>query len=411
MTSATAPRERVPGPPVRRESRATQSSLREANLALVTTTVCASPDPVSRADVAGRTSMTRSTVSRLVDDLVAGGVLDELERGAATGRGRPATPLVPGAGLAALGLQVDAGFLAARVLDLRGRVVAGRVVEGAFIGSDPAVVLARLTALAEEVLSGLPAGVRLVGAGLALPGLVSPSGTALLVAPNLGWSDLGRADLPVVGGMVPRVGNEADLAARAVAEVAPGRSGPLTDFVYLSGEVGIGGSVVLDGVGMQGRHGWAGEIGHVPVDPAGPACPCGSTGCLERYVGREALLTAAGLPPTATGRDLADAARAGEPAAVDAVARAAWALGVVLAGVVNVLDIPAVVVGGHLAQVADLLRPDLERHLSARSLSARWVAPTVTSAGEDPAAGASGAALRELAEVLARPAHWARAAA
>ena len=87
----------------------------------------------------------------------------------------------------------------------------------------------------------------LVGAGLALPGLVSPSGTALLVAPNLGWADLAAGDLPVVGGMVPRVGNEADLAARTVAEVAPGRPGPLADFVYLSGEVGIGGSVVLGG--------------------------------------------------------------------------------------------------------------------------------------------------------------------
>jgi predicted NBD/HSP70 family sugar kinase len=410
MTSATAPRARVPGPPVGRESRATQSSLREANLALVTATVCASAEPLSRADVAGRTSMTRSTVSRLVDDLVGGGVLDELEREAVTGRGRPATPLVPGAGIAALGLQVDAGFLAARVLDLRGRLVTGRVVEGAFVGSDPAAVLAQLGDLAEEVLSELSPGVRLVGAGLALPGLVSPSGTALLVAPNLGWADLAAEDLPVVGGMVPRVGNEADLAARTVAELAPGRPGPLADFVYLSGEVGIGGSVVLGGAGMVGRHGWAGEIGHVPVDPSGPACPCGSTGCLERYVGREALLTAAGLPATAGGRDLADAARAGQPAAVEAVGRAAWALGVVLAGVVNVLDIPAVVVGGHLAQVADLLRPELERHLRARSLSARWVAPTVISAGEDPAAGASGAALRELSEVLAHPARWVRAA-
>lgn len=410
MTSVTAARSRLPGPGVGPAARATQSSVREANLALVTATVCASAEPLSRADVAARTAMTRSTVSRLVDDLVRGGVLDELEPGAVTGRGRPATPLAAGSRLAAVGLQVDAGFLAVRVLDLRGRVVAGRVVTGSFVGSDPRATLAHLALLADEVLAGVPDGVRLVGAGLALPGLVPPSGGGLLVAPNLGWADLAVSDLPVVSRMLPRVGNEADLAARTVAEVAPGRPGPLRDFVYLSGEVGIGGSVVLDGRGMPGRHGWAGEIGHVPVDPDGPRCPCGSTGCLERYVGRAALLTAAGLPPTASGRDLADAARAGEASAVSAVARAAWALGVVLAGVVNVLDIPAVVLGGHLAQVADLLRPDLEEHLRTRSLSARWVAPTVTSAGEDPAAGASGAAMRELAEVLAHPADWAAAA-
>ena len=107
-----------------------QSSLRESNLSLVARTVCASPDPLSRAGLAARTSMTRSTVSRLVDELVAAGVLDELQPTTVTGRGRPATPLVAGAGLAALGLQVDAGFIAARVVDLRGRIVAGRVVAG-----------------------------------------------------------------------------------------------------------------------------------------------------------------------------------------------------------------------------------------------------------------------------------------
>ncbi|PKW27517.1 ROK family protein [Phycicoccus duodecadis] len=410
MSSAPPPPARWPGRPAGGASRATQSSVREANLALVAATVCASAEPVSRAEVAGRTAMTRSTVSRLVDELVGGGVLDELEPGTTTGRGRPATPLTPGARVAALGLQVDAGFLAARVLDLRGRAVAERVAPGSFVGSEPAGTLARLRRLAEEVVADVPPGVRLAGAGLALPGLVSPAGTELLLAPNLGWSDLGVADLPVVAGMVPRLGNEADLAARTVAQVAPGRPGHLTDFVYLSGEVGIGGSVVLGGAGMPGRHGWAGEIGHVTVDPAGPPCPCGSTGCLERYVGREALLSAAGLPPTATGRDLADAARAGDPTTLAALRRAAWALGVVLAGVVNVLDIPAVVVGGLLAEVGDLLRPELEGHLRTRALSARWVAPVVSSGGEIPAAGASGAALRELAAVLAHPAAWVAAA-
>ncbi|NUR16960.1 MAG: MarR family transcriptional regulator, partial [Dermatophilaceae bacterium] len=86
---------------------ARQSSLRESNLALVARTVCASSTPVSRAGVAARTAMTRSTVSRLVDDLVAAGVLAEIEPSSVTGPGRPATPLAPGTALAALGLQVN----------------------------------------------------------------------------------------------------------------------------------------------------------------------------------------------------------------------------------------------------------------------------------------------------------------
>ena len=407
----------IAGPPAPRAARrdavpangARQSFLRESNLSLVARTVCASPVPVSRARVAATTSMTRSTTSRLTDELVAAGILDELQPPEVTGPGRPATPLVAGAGLAALGLQVNAGAIAARVVDLRGRIVAQEIVPDDFVGSDPVEVLARLAALSRSVIDRIPLGARLVGAGVALPGVVSAESGHLLLAPNLGWSDLhlhSALDPAATGGLVPHIGNEADLAARTVAESAPGRPGQLTDFVYLSGEIGIGGSVVVGGVGMPGRHGWAGEIGHVSVDPDGPACPCGSTGCLERYAGKDAIFGGAGLPASAGANDLVRAVRAGDARARAAVDRAAWALGIALAGVINVLDIPAVVLGGHLGQVANLLRPELERHLRSRTLSARWVTPAIVAAEPDPAPGATGAAMLELSAVLADPARW-----
>ncbi|KRF26027.1 ROK family transcriptional regulator [Phycicoccus sp. Soil803] len=387
---------------------ARQSTLRESNLSLVARTVCASPAPLSRAGVAARTSMTRSTVSRLVDDLVAGGVLAELEPPAVTGPGRPAIPLVPSSGLVALGLQVNASYLAARLVDLRGRVVAEHVEYDDLVGCDPRSTLGRLGALSKQVL-GQAQGARLVGAGLALPGIVSSGSGRLLLAPNLGWSDLEPAaflDDEAVGGTPLRIGNEADLAARTVARVAPGRPGRLADFIYLSGEIGIGGAAVVDGQVMSGRHGWAGEVGHVCVDPDGPPCRCGSTGCLEQYAGRQALVAAAGLAPDATPAELAERLRSGDSRAKTAVASAAWALGIALAGVVNVLDIPAIVLGGHLGQITELLRPDLEQQLRRRVLSARWVALTIEPADGDPAPGATGAAQLELTAVLANPAKW-----
>jgi predicted NBD/HSP70 family sugar kinase len=380
---------------------ARQSTLRAGNLGLVLRTVCAAAGPISRADVATALAMSRATASRLVDELVAGGLLDQGERLAPPRRGRPATPLLPGSGFAALGLQVDAGLLAARVLDLRGRIVAERVEDGDFRGSDPAATLARLGALVAELR--LPSTLRLVGAGLALPGIVD--GDLLLRAPNLGWSDARPADhLP--DGLHPVLGNEADLAARTVAEAAPGRPGPHRDFVYLSGQIGVGGAAVLGGRVMTGSDGWAGEMGHVCVDPAGPACRCGSTGCLEQYAGRHALLTAAGLPLDADPRELAARVADGDAAACAAVDTAAWALGVALAGVVNVLDIPTVVLGGSLGELADLLGPRVEEHLARRVLSARWRRPTIQPADNAPAAGATGAALRALGHVLADPGHW-----
>jgi predicted NBD/HSP70 family sugar kinase len=379
---------------------ARQSTLRASNLGLVLRTVCAA-GPISRADVAGATGMTRATAARLVDELVAGGLLDEGERVALPRRGRPATPLLPGSGFAALGLQVDAGLLAARVVDLRGRIVAERVEDGDFRGSDPATTLARLGALVADLR--LPGTLRLVGAGLALPGIVD--GDLLLRAPNLGWSDERPADsLP--DGLHPVLGNEADLAARTVAEVAPGRPGPHRDFIYLSGQIGVGGAAVLGGRVMTGRDGWAGEMGHVCVDPDGPACRCGSTGCLEQYAGRHALLSAAGLPLDAGPRELAARVSDGDAAALGAVDTGAWALGVALAGVVNVLDIPTVVLGGSLGELADLLGPRVEEHLARRVLSARWRRPTIEAADNAPAAGATGAALRALGDVLADPGRW-----
>jgi predicted NBD/HSP70 family sugar kinase len=386
-----------------------QASLRHANLALVARTVLGADTPPSRADVAAATSLTRSTVSRLVDELVAGGVLEEVDSvlGGTGRRGRPATPLVASrARFAAVGLQVGVGQLAARLVDLSGSVLAEQLVTADLAGSSPADTLGRLRTLARIVLEGAPGGCRVVGAGLALPGIVDVTEGRLLSAPNLGWEDVAPGPLLVdaLGGLPVRVGNEADLAAHAHTHPAPGRDREPRDFIYLSGEVGIGGAVVVDGADMTGRHGWAGEIGHVCVDPDGPACRCGSTGCLEQYAGLLALLSAAGLDAATTPADLARLARGGDDRARGAVRSAGRALGVALAGVVNVLDLPTVVLGGHLAKVGDLLAPDVEAALGRRVLSAHWVTPRVVIAPDDLAPGATGAALLALDEVVRHPA-------
>lgn len=433
MSATTPPRTPVPrGPAPEPVSwaagrSARQSSLRETNLALVAQTAIGAAEPMSRAAVAVATSLTRSTVSRLVDDLIAGGLLEEVEPPAVTGPGRPATPLRPARErFGALGLQVNVGYLAARLVDLSGRVVAERVVTADLVGSSPSPTLRRLGDLAREVLDARPARMRVVGAGLALPGIVDVHADRLLSAPNLGWSevlpagDVGLGRAPEIGAdrmaegaaeggpgpLALRVGNEADLAARAYAQPAPGRQGPLSDFVFLSGEVGIGGAIVVGGSAWTGRHGWAGEIGHVCVDPDGPRCRCGSTGCLEQYAGRRAMLSAAGLPEAASPAELRARAEAGEPRAVAAVAQASRALGIALAGVVNVLDIPTVVLSGHLGQIGDLLAPDLTAALEQRVLSSHWVTPEIAVAPDDVAPGATGAALLELQAVIADPARW-----
>src|SRR3954454_10814346 len=129
-----------PGPP----AAASQATIRDTNLRLVLSTVLGSAEPVSRAGVAGATALTRSTVSRLTDELVAAGLVDELAPLRAPGRGRPATPLVAGQHVAALGLQVNPGFSALRVVDLRGHIVREHLVTEDLVGSDPQQTLRRL---------------------------------------------------------------------------------------------------------------------------------------------------------------------------------------------------------------------------------------------------------------------------
>ncbi|MEH3032556.1 MAG: ROK family protein [Aeromicrobium erythreum] len=379
-----------------------QASLRRTNLATVLQAVCRSPEPPSRADLAGRLTITRATAARLVDELVAGGLLDEVDP-VVPRRGRPARLLLPGERIAGLGLLAEADRVVARVTSLRGDLLAHaeRGVDLVALGVSGGLDAVR--AVAAEAVAAVPAA-RLVGAALAVPGVVA-DGRTLVRAPNLDWSDvdLVAALGPVAGtGPLLEVGNEADLAAAAIVEQVPGRVGPWPDFLYVSGRRGVGGAVVSRGEVVLGEHGGAGEIGHVCVDPAGPPCPCGSQGCLERYAALEPLARAAGVAP-ADLPDVAARALAGEASARRAVDELAWALSVALGSVVNVVGISTVVLGGHLATLAPLLRQDLQDRLAARVLGARWAPVEVHAADDSPASPADGAARRVLRHVVADP--------
>jgi predicted NBD/HSP70 family sugar kinase len=383
-----------------------QSTLREANLGVVLRSVCAAEGPLSRAGVAADTGLTRSTVSRLVDELVAGGLLDE---GTAllAGPGRPATPLRPSTRVCAVGLQVNAAHVAARLIDLRGDVVAEARSEPDLVGSEPSTAFALLADHLTEVLAATPEGGRVLGAGLALPGVVDGSGERLLRAPNLGWRDLAPATglRDLLHGIPLTVGNEANLAAHAFAQPAPGRLGGSSHFVYVSGEIGIGGAVVTDSRVQTGRNGFAGEIGHMPFRPGGDPCPCGSDGCLERYAGRLAMTRRAGLPPSTTLAELGRLAEEGHAASHEAIELAAEALGVVLAGVVNLLDVPTIVLGGEIGDLADRITPTVKARLQARVMAADWMQLEVVQDTDD-VAGATGGALLHLDRVASTPAAY-----
>ncbi|MFE5341419.1 ROK family protein [Isoptericola sp. NPDC056578] len=385
-----------------------QHTLRERNLRLVAAAVFEATAPPSRADVAAATGLTRATVSTLVDRLVAGRLVAELPPVAAQRAGRPAVPLVPaGRSVVGLGLEVNVDYLGARALDLVGDVVAERVVTGSLHDSDPREVLGRLRTIATEVVAEVEAGgMRVAGARLALPGLVDVRGARLEVAPNLGWSsvepvpelDLRTGD---GGALDVEVANEAKLAA--LAELA---GDVPSSFLYVSGDVGVGAGIVVDRHLFLGERGWNGEIGHVVVDPAGPRCSCGATGCLEQYAGKEVLLRGAGLPSSAPVHAIVDLLRAGDDAALATVRRGGRALGAALATFVNLVDVSTIVLGGAYAELFGWVGHVVEGVVEERALAAPFAPVDVRPAAAGPHAALTGGAREVLRSVVADPARW-----
>ncbi|GAA4580419.1 ROK family transcriptional regulator [Micromonospora coerulea] len=394
-----------------------QGSLRELNLAVVLRRIAAADRPPSRAELAADTGLTRATVSAVVDDLLGGRLVAEADYAPRTGAGRPARGLVlADHGPAGLGLEVNVDYLAACVVDLAGTVRHHVVHRADLRPVSPADALTRLAALAADArAAAVREGLTLAGAALAVPGLVSDGGLVRL-APNLGWRDVDvpallaghRLTEPVDGVPALVVENEANLAA--LGELHAGPPGTAS-FLHLTGEIGIGAGIVLDGALYRGTRGWSGEIGHIPVHPEGRPCRCGGRGCLERYAGQEAVLAAAGLagadlPADTAAARLAELAEAGDPATRAALADAGTALGVTVAGVVNLLDLDTVVLGGGYAPLARWLRPPMLAEITGRVLTAAWSPVTVRPAALGARSAAVGGAASVVRRIVDRPSGW-----
>lgn len=371
--------------------------MRRHNSALVLGAIADAPGS-SRADVAARTGLTKATVSSLVDRLITADLVVEGAVAVRSGPGRPGTALhLSPSGPHGLGVEIGVDYLATRLIDLTGTVRKRWVQTVDNRSPSPARVLTRV---AKAVRTALAEDVRVGGVGVAVPGLVESATGILRVAPNLGWREVDlrgelcrRAEL---GDLPVLVGNEANFAA--LAELWHGIG--TRNFVHVSGEIGIGAGIVVDGGLFEGVLGFGGEIGHVLVDPRGPVCACGARGCLERLAGQEEILREAGV---STPDQLLALLAEDNGQAVTAVVSAARWLGIALAGVVNLLDVPTVVLGGTFARLEPWLRAPLVAELDQRVVSAAWSPVDVLAASLGAEAAVHGAAGSAVRAILADP--------
>jgi hypothetical protein len=262
------------------------ADVRATNLAVVLRYVRANA-PCSRADIAASTGLNKATVSSLVADLIDRRLLRET--GLTEHRiGRPATMLVlDGSPYAAVGLEVNADHLTAVAIDLAGNRLLSWRRSFAGATATPRKAIAAIAGLARRAVTRVGGeGKQVLGLTVGVPGLVDAKGT-VRIALNLGWRDvdlhdglvqaLGAPDYPVA------VENDANLAAMAEFRYGPYAGTP--NLVHITGDLGIGAGIVVDGRLLRGGQGFPGEIGHVRVAEGGPRCACGQRGCLEAVAG------------------------------------------------------------------------------------------------------------------------------
>jgi predicted NBD/HSP70 family sugar kinase len=398
---------------VRRDELGLRSeSVRRSNLSAIARELH-SAGPMSRSELGARTGLTRSTIRGLIGEFVAAELVSE-ERAQPIGTpGRPSVLVSPQAGGAVvLALVIAVDSVAGALVGFGGEVLHSVRIDRPRGHLSVEETVQTLMELGTVVGALPPVRDDLLAIGVAMYGVVRRADGFVSLAPNLGWHDvpLGERLKAAFDTSAPIfIGNEADLGA--LAEHRRGTAKGCENVLFISGEVGVGGGLIVDGRPLTGADGYGGEIGHFPVNPNGSACSCGSVGCWETEIGEDALLSHAGQP-AGGGRDAIEAvleqATAGSPSALNALDHVGRWLGRGLAGLVNTLNPELVVLGGLFSRIHPFVADIVESELDRLALPAPRQLVRVVPAALKEDAPLLGAAELAFEPFLADPARWLR---
>lgn len=343
-------------------------------------------EPISRAEIARETALQRSTVSAIVDDLQADGLIEEVGEGESTG-GRPPTLLrLRSVGAIAIGVAVTPTTTMLATSDLAGRVLKQEEFP---TDADYDQTADRIIESISDILKHSDGSIEAVG--VSLPGLIDPStGTAIYV-PYFKWRDVPVAQqISSAVGLPVRIDNDAN--AVALAELWFGRPevGDARDFILVLAAEGIGTGIVFDGQIYRGESGAAGEFGHMIIGTHAPVpCSCGNRDCWEAFSSERATIARyqklSGDSANITFTEIVDKALAGETEAKKALVDMALCLGIGISNLVVGFSPEAVVVGGEITRAWDLVEDALKQtieHSVRRGLPSARIMPSTL--GENP---------------------------
>ena len=355
---------------------------------------------LSRADIARKTGLSRSTVSDIVAELIDIGVVEESHVSQSSG-GRPPIALAFRRGAATIcGVELGTSGILTVMRDLGGKTLHSRHLAYDVKNNPEATlqhVLSEVRAGASEL--GVPVQ-NLVGLGLAVPCPLHPERPDELserILPK--WKGIRPCDrlhrelnIPIF------MENDANLGALAERWWGWGRG--LGDFAFVHLSEGVGAGLIVDGEIYQGASGIAGEIGHTTIDPNGARCRCGLTGCLEALVGTSAVVAAAG---GATLDEVVDQALSDDSQAIDLLQQNGRYLGIALANLVNLFNPSVVVLSGPVTRAKDIISEPIGRALRERALWASLDDTVVQMSELGPSVLAIGAATMVLDAALQNP--------
>ncbi len=394
------------------------SLMREMNRSLILS-VIRQEKSVSRAAIARRTNLSRSTVSHIIADLLEDGLVSEVGQGQSSGGRRPILLSFNDKAGFVVGVDLGATHILILITDLSGEIVASDEIVFS-VSAGPEAGLQKIVQSVRHCLAQADLEMeKVLGVGIGVPGPLEYAQGRVVAPPIMpGWHGVALRDrLEQDFGIPVYVDNDANLGA--LGEHWRGVGNGYSNLAYIKVGTGIGCGLLLGGSLYRGEIGSAGEIGHVTIDENGPPCKCGSYGCLESMAGGPAIALRAqqsiragqatslsSIQPleALTARDVALAARAGDTLARQLFAEAGRHIGVALASLANLLNPGLIIVGGGVAQAGDLLLDPIRETVKLRALPSVAQSTQIVQSALGRDATALGAVRLALQEVFRSPA-------
>lgn len=349
---------------------------------------------ISRTDLADQMGLTRAAVSMIVTDLIENGVILEAEsRSIPNGRPPVVLEINPKRGLVAA-VDMGATHINLAIADFSAKII--EEISLSFdINQGPQICLAEADRILKELLehSGINIS-QIMAVGVGVPGPVITD-AGIVVSPPImpGWDGYPiRDSLQKQWGIPVSLNNDAELGALGEWAYGAGRGEKNLAFIKVGS--GIGAGLIINQQIYGGTTGSAGEIGHLTIDENGPLCTCGNRGCMEAFAGGHAIAQQArelvksgkrtllsNIPAeNLTAQEVAKAARRGDLPSQEIIMRAGTFIGIAIAGLVNLFNPGAVIIGGGVAQAGDLLTTSIRQAVRERSLRASEQGVHITTA-------------------------------